>query len=176
MPGTSSRSQTIQRRYTVNLGADRQLGLAIISLQEGTFEGSRWTFAPRSIRSLTEGNRSTLYQPLWPADDASSPREIKLLMGDNEEYFPQTVRDLLDTKSWQTDMVVWEWALIGIKIDRPGTDDDDPIGLVQPPGEYIAELMFEPITDPPYTDYLRDMGKRMGGDWWSRLTELVVPR
>ena len=159
----------------MNLEADRQPGLAIISLKEGTLEGSEWSFAPRSIRSLTEGGRSTLYQPLWPADDASSPGKIELLTGDNEEYFPQTVRDLLDTQSWQTDMDVSEWALIGIKIDRPGTDDD-LIGSVQPPGEYIARLMFGPITDPSYTDYLVEMGKRMGRDMWSQLTEIIMPR
>ena len=81
----------------------------------------------------------------------------------------------MDTKRWQTEMDVSEWALIGIKIDRPGTDDD-LIGSVQPPGEYIARLMFEPITDPPYTDYLVEMGKRMDRDMWSQLTEIIMPR
>lgn len=175
MPASQSRSQTIQRPYTVHLEPDDDFRLATINLKEGTFEGAKWKFAPRSIRSLTEGGRSTLYQPLWPADEASSPRAVKLLTGDNEEYFPKSVPDLLDTKSWQTDMDVSEWALIGIKIDRPGTDDD-LIGSVQPPGEYIARLMFEAITDPPYTDYLVEMGKRMGRDMWSQLTEIILPR
>ena len=176
MPASQSRSQTIQRPYTVHLEPDDDFRLATINLKEGTFEGAKWKFAPRSIRSLTEGGRSTLYQPLWPADEASSPRAVKLLTGDNEEYFPKSVPDLLDTKSWQTDMDVSEWALIGIKIDHPGKETDDRIGSVQPPGEYIARLMFEPITDPPYTDYLVEMGKRMGRDMWSQLTEIIMPR
>jgi hypothetical protein len=126
------------KAYIASLQSDGSSNVVVIHLKgdraEDTFEGSKWKFAPREIVSKTEGVRSLLYQPLCPDQFTPGTDEVRLLTADNQDFFPQTVRDLLDTKGWRTDMQDSDWTLLGIKIDLPTTAADDGADRGRVPG------------------------------------------